>query len=277
MALTLAEIVQALGGNLHGNPRQSISRLSTLESASASELDFLAQAKYQSQLSTTRAGCVIVSPQVPLALRASLKSRIETDDPYLYFARLTQLWKQIHSSKEEPLRHPTAYIHDQAQVDPTARIGPFCVVEKGAKVGANTWLKSHVTVGEHCVVGDRCILHAGVSIGADGFGFAPHQGQWIKIEQLGAVRIGNDVEIGAANSACADPDPHLIWAGDGGCTRHHDERCAWLPEFHGLHCGTLHNKSAQPDIEKWPKISIYPKTAPILDFRQPYPTGRGMM
>ena len=87
----------------------------------------------------------------------------------------------------------------------------------------------------------------------------------------------NDVEIGAANSACADPDPHLIWAGDGGCTRHHDERCAWLPEFHGLHCGTLHNKSAQPDIEKWPKISIYPKTAPILDFRQPYPTGRGMM
>jgi UDP-3-O-[3-hydroxymyristoyl] glucosamine N-acyltransferase len=202
VALTLAEIVQALGGNLHGNPRQSISRLSTLESASASELAFLAQAKYQSQLSTTRAGCVIVSPQVPLALRASLKSRIETDDPYLYFARLTQLWKQIHSSKEEPLRHPTAYIHDQAQVDPTARIGPFCVVEKGAKVGANTWLKSHVTVGEHCVVGDRCILHAGVSIGADGFGFAPHQGQWIKIEQLGAVRIGNDVEIGA--NSCVD-------------------------------------------------------------------------
>jgi UDP-3-O-[3-hydroxymyristoyl] glucosamine N-acyltransferase len=100
------------------------------------------------------------------------------------------------------LRHPTACIHEQAQVDASARIGPFCVVEKGAKVGASTWLKSHVTVGEHCVVGDRCILHAGVSIGADGFGFAPHQGQWIKIEQLGAVRIGNDVEIGA--NSCVD-------------------------------------------------------------------------
>jgi UDP-3-O-[3-hydroxymyristoyl] glucosamine N-acyltransferase len=75
-------------------------------------------------------------------------------------------------------------------------------VEKGAKVGANTWLKSHVTIGENCVIGEACILHAGVSIGADGFGFAPHQGQWIKIEQLGAVRIGNAVEIGA--NSCVD-------------------------------------------------------------------------
>jgi UDP-3-O-[3-hydroxymyristoyl] glucosamine N-acyltransferase len=63
-------------------------------------------------------------------------------------------------------------------------------------------LKSHVTVGEFCQVGARCILHAGVSIGADGFGFAPHQGQWLKIEQLGAVRIGDDVEIGA--NSCVD-------------------------------------------------------------------------
>ena len=120
----------------------------------------------------------------------------------LFRSRLTQLWRQTQGPERDPLRHPTAYVHPTAQVDPSARIGPFCVVERGAKIGAHSWLKSHVTVGENCVLGDRCILHAGVSIGADGFGFAPHEGQWVKIEQLGAVRIGNDVEIGA--NSCVD-------------------------------------------------------------------------
>ena len=76
------------------------------------------------------------------------------------------------------------------------------MVEPGACIGAATVLKSRVTVGEGCTVGARCILHSGVVIGADGFGFAPNAGAWEKIEQLGAVRIGNDVEIGA--NTCID-------------------------------------------------------------------------
>jgi len=87
-------------------------------------------------------------------------------------------------------------------VHPAASIGPLCVVERGARIGADTVLKSRVTVGEGCVVGERCILHAGVVIGADGFGFAPNGEAWEKIEQLGAVQIGNDVEIGA--NTCID-------------------------------------------------------------------------
>ena len=87
-------------------------------------------------------------------------------------------------------------------VDPGARIGALCVVERGARIGAGTVLKSRVHVGEDCVIGARCLLHPGVVIGADGFGFAPHQGAWEKIEQLGAVRIGDDVEIGA--NTCID-------------------------------------------------------------------------
>lgn len=81
-------------------------------------------------------------------------------------------------------------------------IGPLCVIERGAKVGAGTVFKSRVTLSEGCSVGARCILHSGVVVGADGFGFALHQGQWEKIEQLGAVRIGDDVEIGA--NTCID-------------------------------------------------------------------------
>ena len=81
-------------------------------------------------------------------------------------------------------------------------IGPLCVLERGSRVGSGSILKSRVTLSEGCVVGSRCILHSGVVVGADGFGFAPYQGQWEKIEQLGAVRIGDDVEIGA--NTCID-------------------------------------------------------------------------
>ena len=89
-----------------------------------------------------------------------------------------------------------------AVVDSTACIGPLCVVEAGARIGAGTVLRSRVTVGVDCVVGERCLLHPGVVIGADGFGFAPDGERWEKIEQLGAVQIGNDVEIGA--NTCID-------------------------------------------------------------------------
>ena len=127
---------------------------------------------------------------------------IVTEQPYFYFARLTQLWKRLSRVDDGELIHPSAVISPQAQVHPTARIGALCVVERGARIGAHTVLASRVTVGERCEIGERCLLHPGVVIGADGFGFAPVDGQWEKIEQLGAVRIGNDVEIGA--NTCID-------------------------------------------------------------------------
>jgi UDP-3-O-[3-hydroxymyristoyl] glucosamine N-acyltransferase len=127
---------------------------------------------------------------------------IVADNPYHYFARLTQLWRQHTRATDEHLVHPSAVIHPQAHVDASARIGPLCVIERGAYIGANTWLKSGVTVGEDCHIGAHCIVHSGVVIGADGFGFALFEGRWEKIEQLGAVRIGNNVEIGA--NTCID-------------------------------------------------------------------------
>jgi UDP-3-O-[3-hydroxymyristoyl] glucosamine N-acyltransferase len=120
----------------------------------------------------------------------------------LYFARLTQLWKKHLPVTLRPLIHPTAVIDPLARIHPSARIGALCVVEACAVIGAHTELKSHVTVGEGCSIGERCIVHPGVVVGADGFGFAPNAGAWEKIEQLGAVRIGNDVEIGA--NTCID-------------------------------------------------------------------------
>ncbi len=201
MALELGFITERLGGELHGHPGLLVSGLAPLESAGPTELSFLSHPKYQQQLTMSAACCVIVGPS--LASVARMRGAcIVTEQPYLYFARLTQLWKRMHARPSPAHVHPSAVIDPEAEIHSTARIGALCVIERGARIGAGTVVKSRVTVGEDCVVGDRCILHSGVVIGSDGFGFAPDQGRWEKIEQLGAVRIGNDVEIGA--NTCID-------------------------------------------------------------------------
>jgi UDP-3-O-[3-hydroxymyristoyl] glucosamine N-acyltransferase len=206
VALRLGSIVDAIGGTLHGNPELQIESLAPLESAGPFELAFLSNPKYQSQLAASRAGCVIVGPTMADVARARLEGEgacIVADQPYLYYARATQLWKRAHArSDAAPRIHPSAVIDPEASIDATAFVGALCVVERGARIGADTVLKARVTVGEDCVIGRRCILHSGVVLGADGFGFAPNGGAWEKIEQLGAVRIGDDVEIGA--NSCID-------------------------------------------------------------------------
>lgn len=201
MSLSLGSIVEALGGELHGDAGVFIDGLAPLETAGHQQLSFLSHPKYQKQLAASQAACVIVSPQMQDQARAR-GACIVAAQPYLYFARVTQLWKKNLAKSTTPLVHASAVIDPDAIVHPLARIGALCVVERGARIGANTELKSRVTISEDCVIGDRCLLHSGVVIGADGFGFAPNGGAWEKIEQLAAVRIGNDVEIGA--NTCID-------------------------------------------------------------------------
>ncbi|MDR3369734.1 UDP-3-O-(3-hydroxymyristoyl)glucosamine N-acyltransferase [Rhodoferax sp.] len=201
MVLRAGTLVESLGGKLFGDASRVFEGLAPLESANSSDLSFLSHPKYQRQLSDSKAGCVIVSPQMQ-ALAVERGDCIVADNPYLYFARVTQLWKRSLPQSDVALIHPSAVIDSKANVHPTARIGALCVVEAGAHIGADTVLKSRVTVSENCTVGERCLIHPGVVIGADGFGFAPNDGAWEKIEQLGNVRIGNDVEIGA--NTCID-------------------------------------------------------------------------
>jgi UDP-3-O-[3-hydroxymyristoyl] glucosamine N-acyltransferase len=199
--LSLGTLVAALGGELHGDPDTAIDGLATLAEATATQLSFVTGARYRQQLAQSQAACVIASPELADEARAR-GACIVTPQPYLYFARVTQLWKRHHALGAASSVHPSAVVDPTAIVDPSASIGPLCVIERGARIGAATVLKSRVTVGEDCVVGARCLLHSGVVIGADGFGFAPNDGMWEKIEQLGAVRIGDDVEIGA--NTCID-------------------------------------------------------------------------
>ncbi len=219
MATSLGAIVEALGGLLIGDPSQVIERPAPLASAGEQDIAFVAQARYASQIASTRAGALIVPPTLQ-AQAAGRGACIVADDAYLYFARLTQWWRARHDPLPPARIHPTASVDEAASVGENVHIGPFAVIEAGVRIGAGARIGAHcvvgrdaevgegsclyprVTLGARCRVGARCILHSGVVVGADGFGFAPHQGEWVKIEQLGAVRIGNDVEIGA--NTCID-------------------------------------------------------------------------
>lgn len=219
LEVQLGDLVALLGGELLGPPDRIIRRIAPLDAADPGCISFLANPKYKAQLQTTQAGCVIVSPKVRDELLPG-SAAIVTDDPYLYFARLTQWWaRQVRPTPAGGI-HPSAVVDASAVIGQGVSIGPLAVVEAGANVGddvvigphtvigagayigAGTRLAAHVTIGFDCVIGERCLLHSGVVVGADGFGFAPVQGRYEKIEQLGAVRIGNDVEIGA--NTCVD-------------------------------------------------------------------------
>ena len=223
MTLKLASIVASLASDFnarcYGDQNVEIDGLAPLLQATQSQLSFLSGAKYLAQLSASEAACVIVSPAFESAARAR-GAYVVVDDPYHYFARVTQLWKRQHAPKLVAAVHACASIDPFATIGRNVGIGAFsvvaagaqiadgvqiaehCVVGEGASIGCDTRLAARVTLMEGCRIGDRCIVHPGVVIGADGFGFAPHQGRWEKIEQLGSVSVGNDVEIGA--NTCID-------------------------------------------------------------------------
>ncbi|MDO4705973.1 MAG: UDP-3-O-(3-hydroxymyristoyl)glucosamine N-acyltransferase [Comamonadaceae bacterium] len=209
-AITLEDIIQALGGQLHGRGDTVIEGIAPLESAGPQAISFLSDPKLAPALGHTRAACVIVHPnqlaQAQARQGGAGAACIETTDPYLYFARLTQWWRQSCEGLPAAGIHPSAVVHPTARIHPTASVGALSVVEEGVEIGPETRVGSRVTIERHCIIGARCIIQSGAVIGGDGFGFAPDRSDparpWVKIEQLGRVRIGDDVEVGA--NTCID-------------------------------------------------------------------------
>ncbi|WP_345795177.1 UDP-3-O-(3-hydroxymyristoyl)glucosamine N-acyltransferase [Thauera sp. JM12B12] len=206
----LQELVDRLGGELHGDGEVAVARVATLERAGEGDLAFLANRKYLSQVERCAASALIVGPDA----REQLADRtlIVTPDPYLYFARVAQLFNppppvqaSVHRTAAVACNVPAsveigpgASVEADVELGEGVVIGANCHVGRGTRIGRGTRLYPNVTVYHDCVIGDDCILHAGVVIGADGFGFARERaGAWVKIPQTGRVIIGNDVEIGA--------------------------------------------------------------------------------
>jgi UDP-3-O-[3-hydroxymyristoyl] glucosamine N-acyltransferase len=209
MSLSVRQIVEALGGELIGDDSIVISQIAPLERATASEIGFVAHAKYRHALESTQAGVVILPRSLADVWPGAC---IIVDDPYLYFARVTQLLNPVESPYTGV--HPTAVVLSDlpasVNVGPLAFvgadcriaegvvIGPGCSIEQGSSIGRDTLLHARVVVYAGSEIGARCILHSGCVIGSDGFGFARRKdGSWEKIAQIGRAILGDDVEVGA--------------------------------------------------------------------------------
>jgi UDP-3-O-[3-hydroxymyristoyl] glucosamine N-acyltransferase len=210
MPVTLAELARVAGAELQGDGDCVIAAVDTLQDAGPDNISFYANGRYRRELAATRAGAVI--------LRAEDRQRcpchaLVSDNPYLAYARV--------AAHLNPGEAPPAGIHASAVVDPEARVaasasvgpnsvveagaliedgavvGPLCLVGRNAVVGRHSRLLANVTLCEGTVLGERCVLQPGVVVGSDGFGMANDAGTWVRVPQLGRVRIGNDVDIGA--------------------------------------------------------------------------------
>jgi UDP-3-O-[3-hydroxymyristoyl] glucosamine N-acyltransferase len=206
----LSEIVALFGGRILGEADASVTQVATLETAGSSHISFLTNSKYRVQLAGTKAGALILGEA---DADSSGLPRIITDNPYAYFAKVSALLNPFPDA--QPGIHPSAVVGAGAKIDATASIaatvvigdgvtigphsviGPGCFIGNGTVVGSHARLYPRVVIYHDCVIGDNLIAHSGVVIGADGFGLAMDEGRWIKIQQIGRVVIGNDVEIGA--------------------------------------------------------------------------------
>jgi UDP-3-O-[3-hydroxymyristoyl] glucosamine N-acyltransferase len=222
--LSLSELAADIAGRsagrlratIDGDGRRRILAVAALAVAGPSDLSFLANPRYRRDALATRAGAVVVAPGEVEALRANGctdPALVVVDAPYAWFALAAQV---LHPAPAPAAGiDPHAVVAADACIDPAAAvaagavIGPGARVEAGASIDAGAVLGAGATLGagsrlharavvlDRCEIGRRCIIHSGAVIGADGFGFAPLDGRWLKIPQIGRVIVGDDVEIGA--------------------------------------------------------------------------------
>lgn len=206
----LDALAQRFKLELRGDGNGVIDGVAPLAKAGARQIAFLANPRYASGLATTGAGAVILRAEHAGACRVpALIAR----DPYLAYARVATLFETQPAA--EPGVHPSTVVGAGARIDPTASIGPGCVIDAGATidagavlgprcvvgpdchVGAQARLEASVTLVTRVTLGKRVIVHAGAVLGSDGFGIARDRDGWVKVPQLGGVRIGDDCEVGA--------------------------------------------------------------------------------
>ncbi|WP_085596149.1 MULTISPECIES: UDP-3-O-(3-hydroxymyristoyl)glucosamine N-acyltransferase [unclassified Pseudomonas] len=207
--MKLGQLAEFLGATLRGDAEKEITGLATLQEAGPTQLSFLANPQYRKYLVDSQAGAVLLKAA---EAEAYAGDALVVADPYLSYARVSHFFDP--KPKAPVGIHPSAVIADDAQVDPTASIGAFAVIESGARIDAGVTVGAHCVIGARSVVGEggwlaprvtlyhdvrigkRVVIQSGAVLGGEGFGFANSKGIWNKIAQVGGVTIGDDVEIG---------------------------------------------------------------------------------
>jgi len=208
--MRLGDLARRLGVELRGDPGILITGVGTLQNAGPQQLSFLSNPSYRRYLGTTGAAAVILSPREAAACPVAA---LIAGNPYLAYARAAALL--FPEPADPPGVHPSAVVTESASLEAGvhvgacsvigegvrvaagAVIGPGCVIEADCVIGEQSRLVARVTLCRGTRLGRRCLIHPGAVLGADGFGLANDNGRWEKVPQLGKVRIGDDVEIGA--------------------------------------------------------------------------------
>ncbi|MCG9684391.1 UDP-3-O-(3-hydroxymyristoyl)glucosamine N-acyltransferase [Vibrio sp. Isolate23] len=212
-ALTLADLANITGGELHGDAQAEVTMVAPMDKAQKGHVTFLSNPKYAKHL----ADCMATVVMVKEAQRELCSGNVlVVDDPYVAFAKVTQAL-DVTPAPAEGIS-PSAVIADDAVIGVNVSVGANAVIESGvqladnvvigagcfigknAQIGTNTKLWSNVSIYHEVIIGCDCLIQSNTVIGSDGFGYANEKGEWIKIPQLGTVRIGNRVEIGACTT-----------------------------------------------------------------------------
>lgn len=210
MAETLGSLASRFGCELRGDPDTVVSRVATLSNADEQSLTFLASPQYRADLESTRAAAVVLRSEDSASVPAAL---LISNDPYASYARMAAV---LHPEPVAPAGvHPSAVVEEGAVLAATASVaanafvaadaivgervsvGPGAFVGPGCRLGEGSRLHANATLVRAVALGERSIVHSGAVLGADGFGNAMTDEGWLKVPQLGGVRIGSDVEIGA--------------------------------------------------------------------------------
>jgi UDP-3-O-[3-hydroxymyristoyl] glucosamine N-acyltransferase len=215
MKFTVAELAEKIGAEFSGGGETKIESVNSLEAARTGEIAFVENDKFFAQAAKSEASCLIIPEKAEIEFSGA---KILAKNPKLAFASIAAL---LHPPKKREAEiHPSAVIAESAAIGENVFVGAFCCVGENSSLGAGTQLRAgakigdRVKVGENCVfhpnvfvddnvtIGNRVVLHAGVVIGADGFGYVRDTDEYVKFPQLGTVVIEDDVEIGA--NSCVD-------------------------------------------------------------------------
>ena len=211
--MTLADIAAKLGAELRGDGTVVIESIAGMATATAGQITFLSSSKYRKQLAECQAAAVMLKEADAEGFEGNA---LLMADPYLGYAKVAQLLDTTPAAASDIAASayvdPTAQLGEHvsighnavieagAHIGDNAQIGAGCFIGKNARIGAGTKLWANVTIYHDVVLGDQCLVQSSTVIGADGFGYANDKGEWVKIPQLGSVRIGNRVEIGACTT-----------------------------------------------------------------------------
>ena len=214
MQFTAQQIALLVSGTIEGNPDTTVTSFGKIEEATAGQLSFLANPKYEDYLYTTKASLLIVNENLQLQKNITA-TLVRVKDAYTAFATLLSTYQNLKAPQKKGIETPShiastaslgtdvfvgafAYIGENVTIGNNTKIFPGAYIAENVSIGNNSTVHAGVKIYEDCVIGNDVIIHAGTVIGSDGFGFAPQpDGSYQKVPQIGNVIIEDQVEIGA--------------------------------------------------------------------------------